>query len=110
MRTIPDKYTKDFIEESSAQGKAQWQTNEDFQEFNIRRVASKDVTNTKYLENLYYEVEIGGGRLVRFILQKYKARPMKMYAKAKKDCKEVKGQMLGPEWVMNNASIIEPSK
>jgi hypothetical protein len=110
MKTIPDKYTKDVIEESYAQGKAEWKTKEDFQEFNILRVASKDVTNTKYLENLYYEVEIGGGRLVRFMLQKYKARPMKMYAKGKKDCKEVKGHMLKPEWVMSYASIIETSK
>ena len=110
MKTIPDKYRKDFIEDSSAKGKAEWQTKEDFTTFDVLQVASKDVTNTKLLQDLYYEVDIGSGRKVTFLLKYYAARPMKMYAKAKKDCKEVKGQMLTPEWVMSFASIIEPSK
>ena len=49
METVPDKYRKDVIEESYAQGKAEWQTKEDFTTFNVLHVASKDVTNTKLL-------------------------------------------------------------
>lgn len=48
--------------------------------------------------------------MITFRLQKYKSRPMKMYAKTKKNCNEVKGQMLGPEWIMSFADIIEPTK
>lgn len=69
IKPIPEKYTKDYIKDSWAQGKAEYKTKQDFTTFNILRVANMPVEGTNCLEDLYYEADIGNGDLVIFYLE-----------------------------------------
>jgi hypothetical protein len=109
MKTISNKYRKDVIEECDELRR----TKESYPTFNILRVGSKSVTNTEYLEDLYYQVDIGSGSRLRFKLIYHKAHPKEIRHKCGTGydrSEKIQEDMIPPQWEMGLVEVTQPKQ